>query len=167
MTHSGVTLNLTARGWGVRNANSKNGLVYYPTLHISKVTHIVTHSGVTLNLTTRGRRARNATGKMVLFVILPFIYQKWLTKWLTSVTHIGVTLNLITWGWRARNANTKNGLVCYFTLWEPKKALDQPTWPHYDQALCLGFTIHTERHQFYWDRSTMFWSRFDKINRFN
>ena len=126
MTHSGVTLNLTARGWGARNANSKNGLVCYPTLHISKVTHIVTHSGVTLNLTARGRRARNANGKMVLFVILPFIYQKWLTKWLTRVTHSGVTLNLTTQGRRAHNANRKkNVLVCYFTLWEPKKAPNQ------------------------------------------
>ena len=41
-------------------------------------------------------------------------------------------------GGRARNANRKNGLVCYPTLWEPKKAPDRETWPHYDQALCLA-----------------------------
>ena len=38
-------------------------------------------------------------------------------------------------GRQARNANRKNGLVCYPTLWEPKKAPDQSNWPHYDQAL--------------------------------
>ena len=44
-------------------------------------------------------------------------------------------------GQQARNANRKNGLVCYPTLWEPKKAPDQSNWPHYDQALFYRKTL--------------------------